>query len=163
MTLALKPSQTGDILARYLFFLPERIKEIVRTLVVKFSRGLEFMTDVRMVSQVSLHTLLVWLCLGVSNYFVFQAFGFELSLEASFFLLVVVSVSILVPSSPGFVGVYHAGTVFTLSQYGIGREDALSFALVLHAAQYIPVTLLGFYFLKKEHLSLKQLEEEAAD
>jgi len=163
MTLALKPSQSGEILTRYLFFLPDRIKEIIKTIVVKFSRGLEFMTDMKMVSNVSLYTLLIWLCLGVSNFFVFQAFDFNLSLEASFFLLVVVSVSILVPSSPGFVGVYHAGTVFTLSQYGIGREDALSFALVLHAAQYIPVTLMGFYFLKKEHLSLKQLEEEASD
>ncbi len=163
MILALKPSQSGDLLTRYLFFLPDRIKELIKTVVVKFSRGLEFMIDLKMVSTVSLHTLLVWLCLGVSNFFVFLAFGFDLSLEASFFLLVVVSVSILVPSSPGFVGVYHAGTVFTLSQYGIGREDALSFALVLHAAQYIPVTLMGFYFLKKEHLSLKQLEEEASD
>lgn len=163
LTLALKPSQSGELLARYLFFLPDRVKEIVKTIVVKFSRGLEFMIDLKMLSNVSLQTLLVWLCLGVSNYFVFLAFDFDLSLEASFFLLVVVSVSILVPSSPGFVGVYHAGTVFTLSQYGIGREDALSFALVLHAAQYIPVTLMGFYFLKKEHLSLKQLEEEAAD
>lgn len=163
MVLALKPSQAGEMLTRYLFFLPDRIKEVVKGVVVKFSRGLEFMIDFKMCSIVSFHTLLVWLCLGVSNYFVFLAFDFDLSLEASFFLLVVVSVSILVPSSPGFVGVYHAGTVFTLSQYGIGREDALSFALVLHAAQYIPVTLMGFYYLKKQHLSLKQLEEEASD
>lgn len=163
LTLALKPNQAGDFLTRYLFFLPDRIKDLVKTIVVKFSHGLAFMIDLKMVSTVSLYTIFVWLCLGISNYFVFLAFGFDLSLEASFFLLVVVSVSILVPSSPGFVGVYHAGTVLTLTQYGIGREDALSFALVLHAAQYIPVTLMGFYFLKKEHLSLKQLEEEAAE
>jgi hypothetical protein len=39
----------------------------------------------------------------------------------------------------------------------------LSFALVLHAAQYFPITLMGLYFLKKEHLSLKRLEEEAVE
>ncbi len=159
--LALRPTQAGELMARYLFFLPERAKVSVKSVVIRFSTGLEFMVHLRDASWVGFQTILVWLFMGASNYFVFLAFGFDLPLEASYFLLVVVSISILVPSSPGFVGVYHAGTVFTLTQYGIGKEDALSFALVLHAAQYIPITLMGFYYLKKEHLSLKQLEREA--
>ena len=161
--LARRPDQAGYYLTRYLFFLPDRIKEAIKAIVLRFSTGLEFMTQVRAASWVGAQTLLIWLLMGISNYFVFMAFGFDLPLEASYFLLVVVSIAILVPSSPGFIGVYHAGTVFTLTQYGIGKEDALSFALVLHAAQYIPITLMGFYYLRKEHLSLKQLEREAVD
>jgi uncharacterized protein (TIRG00374 family) len=159
--LALRPTQAGEKMIRYLFFLPDRVKDTIKTIVVKFSTGLEFMIQAKASSWVSVQTLLIWLLMGASNYFVFVAFGFDLPLEASYFLLVVVSISILVPSSPGFVGVYHAGTVFTLTQYGIGKEEALSFALVLHAAQYIPITLMGFYYLRKEHLSLRQLEREA--
>lgn len=159
--LALRPTQAGERIARYLFFLPDRLKEATKIIVVKFSTGLEFMIQAKASSWVGIQTLFVWLFMGASNYFVFLAFGFRLPLEASYFLLVVVSISILVPSSPGFVGVYHAGTVFTLTQYGIGKEEALSFALVLHAAQYVPITLMGFYYLRKEHLSLKQLEREA--
>jgi len=161
--LALRPDQAGHYLTRYLFFLPDRFKNIIREIIVRFSTGLEFMTRLQTASWVGVQTLVIWLVMGVSNYFVFLAFGFDLPLEASYFLLVVVSIAILVPSSPGFVGVYHAGTVFTLTQYGIGRADALSFALVLHAAQYIPITLMGFYYLKKEHLTLRQLEEEAVE
>jgi uncharacterized protein (TIRG00374 family) len=159
--LAVKPSQAADMMARYLFFLPERAKISMKSIIIRFSAGLEFMMHWRDATWVGLQTILVWVFMGASNYFVFLAFGFNLPLEASYFLLVVVSISILVPSSPGFVGVYHAGTVFTLTQYGIGKEDALSFALVLHAAQYIPITLMGFYYLRKEHLSLKQLERDA--
>jgi len=159
--LALRPSQAGDRLTRYLFFLPERWKQSVRSIVIRFSSGLAFIKQPKAASWVAVQTMFLWICMGGSNYFVFLAFGFDLPLEASFFLLVVVSISILIPSSPGFVGVYHAGTVFTLTRYGIGYEDALSFALVLHAAQYIPITLMGFYYLRKEHLSLKQLEREA--
>jgi hypothetical protein len=114
-----------------------------------------------MVAWVSIQTVILWLFMGISNYFVFEAFGFDLPVTASYVLLVVVSISILIPSSPGFVGVYHAGAVWTLTVYGIGKEDALSFALVLHAAQFFPITLMGLYYLKKEHLSLKRLEEEA--
>ncbi|MBU0984740.1 MAG: flippase-like domain-containing protein [candidate division Zixibacteria bacterium] len=163
LVLAKKPNQTGDFLARYLFFLPGSVRETVRTVVIKFSRGLEFVTQARTASYVAGHTLLIWLVLGVSNYFVFLAFGFDLPIDASYFLLVVVSVSILVPSSPGFVGVYHAGTVFALSQYGIGQEEAVSMALVMHAAQYIPITVIGFYHLRKQHLSLKQLQDDAVE
>jgi uncharacterized membrane protein YbhN (UPF0104 family) len=66
---------------------------------------------------------------------------------------------ILIPSSPGFFGVYHAGTVLTLTLYGVPDVDARAFSIVLHLAQYIPITLMGLYFLKKEHLSLKSIQE----
>jgi uncharacterized protein (TIRG00374 family) len=161
LILAIKPGQTGRLLATYLFFAPDRVRDVIRNIVVKFSRGLEFLSDVRSVVAVAVQTLLIWLLMGLSNIFVFWAFGFRLTLDASYVLLVVVSISILVPSSPGFVGVYHAGAVWSLMAYGISKEDALSCALVLHAAQYIVVTLMGFYFLKKEHLSLQKLGEEA--
>ena len=161
--LALRPEQAGNYLTKYLFFVPERGKEIVRAVVKRFSTGLAFVTQGRIATSVALQTLFLWLCMGFSNYFVFLAFGFKLPLEASYFLLVVVSVSILIPSSPGFIGVYHVAAVLTLSQYGIGGDEAKAFALVLHAAQYIPITLMGFYYLKKEHLSLRQLEAAAGE
>jgi uncharacterized protein (TIRG00374 family) len=163
VSLALKPSQAGNLLTRYLFFVPDNIKTKIAGLVLKFSRGLEFLTDWRKVLAVAVQTLLIWLLMGLSNIFVFKAFDLNLPIDAAYVVLVVVSISILVPSSPGFVGVYHAGAVWSLIQYGVSREDALSCALVLHAAQYIVVTLMGFYFLKKEHLSLKRLEEEATE
>ena len=163
LLLALKPNQVGNVIARYLFFLPDGAKELIRGVVIKFSHGLQFLTDIRTVLHVGLHTLLVWFALGLSNYFVFLVFGFDLPFEASFVLLVFVSISILLPSTPGFLGVYHWAVVFSLKIYGIDHESALSYALVLHAAQYIVVTLMGFYFLKKRHLSLKQLEEEATE
>ena len=161
--LALKPSQVGNMLTRYLFFLPERINELIKNVIVKFSRGLEFLTDLKAVMIVGFHTMVIWILMGLSNYFVFEAFSFDIPLDASFVLLVIVSISILVPSTPGYLGVYHGGVVLSLSFYGIGAEEALSCAIVLHAAQYIVVTLMGFYFLKKEHLSLKQLEDDASD
>lgn len=164
LIMALKPTQAGHLMTRYLVFAPDAAKEKIHSIVIKFSRGLEFIKNFKFTSLVLIQTVLIWILMGISNYFVFLAFGFNLPLSASFVLLVVVSISILVPSSPGFVGVYHAGTVWTLSNYpGISQAQALSFAIVLHAAQYIPITLMGFYYLRKEHLSLKTLEAEAVE
>lgn len=161
LLMAHRPAKAGGMLTRYLFFAPDSVKERVQQIVLRFARGLEFITDPKALISVTAQTVLIWVVMGLSNYFVFIAFGFDLPLAASYVLLVVVSVSILIPSSPGFVGVYHAGTVWTLLQYNVSKEQALSFAIVLHAAQYIPITVMGFYFLRKEHLSLKRLEAEA--
>lgn len=161
--LALKPAQTGHLLTKYLFFIPVSVKESIESIIIKFSKGLEFLTNIKSVISVGIQTLLIWLLMGFSNIFIVFAFDLDLPIDALYVLLVFVSISILVPSSPGFVGVYHAGAVWALKNYGIGNAEALSFAIVLHAAQYIVVTMMGFYYLKKEHLSLKKLEEEATE
>ena len=159
--LAVRPKSVGETLARYLFFLPDATKEFTKGIILRFSRGLEFLRNWKAVLSITLQTLLIWILMGVSNYFVFAAFDFDLPLDAAFVLLVIVSISILLPSSPGFVGVYHVGVVWSLNVYGVERERALSCAIVLHVVQYLVITIMGFYFLKKEHLSLKRLEEEA--
>jgi hypothetical protein len=161
LVLALSPQRAGNLIAKLFPFLSPVTREKIAQTVLKFSKGLEFIKSPRDLGMVSVLTAILWFLMGLSNWFVFQAFGFDAPLAASFVLLVVVSVSILVPSSPGFVGVYHAGTVWTLLNYGIDKEHALSFALVLHAAQYIPITIMGFYYLRKSHLSLAKLEEQS--
>lgn len=162
LTLALRPEKAGHYLTRFLPFAPERFKQKIQQTILKFSRGLEFLSDLRSVTSITVQTILIWLLMGYSNYFVFEAFGLDLPLDASFVVLVLVSISILVPSSPGFVGVYHGGAVIALSFYGISREEALPCVLVMHAAQYLTVTIVGFIYLKKEHLSLRKLEDEAS-
>ncbi len=161
LIIAHKPERVGQIMTKYLFFLPKKITGKVTSIVEKFADGLKFFKNIKTVFSVGLQTILLWLLMGASNYFVFLAFGFDIQFEASFVLLVVVSILIMAPSSPGFIGVYHKGVILSLGLYGILGEKAVACALVLHATQYVVITLMGFYYLKKEHLSLKELEETA--
>ncbi len=163
IVIVFKPERAGRLITKYMFFFPETIKRKIELTVMKFSKGLLFLKNWKETAWVSGHTMLIWLCMGISNIFIFYAFGFDLPIYASYVLLVVVSISILIPSSPGFIGVYHAGVVFTLSRFGVDTNSAVSCSIVLHAAQFIPITLMGFYYLKKEHLSLRQLKEEALE
>ncbi|MBN2226582.1 MAG: flippase-like domain-containing protein [candidate division Zixibacteria bacterium] len=163
VVIVLKPEGSGRLLTKYLFFLPDSIKAKIQNTVLKFSKGLLFLKDWRQTAWVTAHTIFLWLFMGISNIFIFYAFGFDLPIYASYVLLVVVSISILIPSSPGFIGVYHGGVIWTLHFFNIEQSSAISCAIVLHAAQFLPITLLGFYYLKKEHLSLKQLQKEALD
>jgi len=44
--------------------------------------------------------------------------------------------------------------VLALSVFGVSRVDALSFSLLLHASQFVPVTVWGLLLLVVEHVSL---------
>ena len=69
-------------------------------------------------------------------------------------MIAAVSLAMFIPSIPGHIGVYHLASVVTLSIYGISEADARAFSIVLHLVQYIPTTLIGWFFLKRTHLSL---------
>ncbi|MCK5126510.1 MAG: flippase-like domain-containing protein [candidate division Zixibacteria bacterium] len=158
-------SSRGDreshILKWLLALIPKNIRPRIENLVARFATGMIFMRDWKRVFWVTFHTFMIWVIMGLSNYFILLAFDMSLNISASFVILVVVSILIMVPASPGFVGVYHYGAALSLSFYNIDHSTALSCSIVMHATQYLVVTLAGFYYLRREHLSLKQIEEEA--
>lgn len=135
-----------------------RIQNLAGEITEKFARGLRMHHNVPTTIGVAGSSLIIWFILGISNYFVLLALGFDhLPVEASFVVLVVVSLMISVPSSPGYVGVFHWGVQVSLRIYGLNDGQALAVAIVLHAAQYIPITLLGLYHLRREHLTLSHV------
>jgi hypothetical protein len=56
--------------------------------------------------------------------------------------------------------VFHWATQISLQIYGLKQSEGLAVAIILHAAQYIPITLLGFYFLRREHFRLSSVGDE---
>ena len=53
------------------------------------------------------------------------------------------NLGMLLPSSPGALGVYEAVAVAVLTLWGVPRDQALAAALLDHMVQFIPVTLAG--------------------
>ena len=53
----------------------------------------------------------------------------------------------LVPSSPGYVGVFHYLVQQVLTQAGVRLGQATVYAVLVHAALIVPVTLLGLYYV----------------
>ena len=138
-----------------------RVQQLSQDITEKFARGLRVHHNWPTTLGVAGSSLFLWVVMGISNYFVFLALGFHLPWEASFVVLVVVSLMISVPSTAGFVGVYHWATQISLQIYGLSKSEAMAVAIVLHAAQYIPITVLGFYHLRREHLRLRTADGTA--
>jgi uncharacterized protein (TIRG00374 family) len=69
--------------------------------------------------------------------------GLGLGWEGVLSVFAVSGLSMLLPSSPGAIGVYEALTVTLLKRWGVEQDEALAIALVSHMVQFVPVTLSG--------------------
>ena len=71
------------------------------------------------------------------------AAGLGLSFGAALSVFALSSLGMLLPSSPGAIGVYEAVAVAALRAHDVPHDQALAAALFAHMAQFIPVTLSG--------------------
>ena len=73
------------------------------------------------------------------------------------FALLVTSLGMVVPSTPGYIGVFHGLVVLALAPFGVATTQAMSIALVWHAVNYIVLSLWGLIMLSVHGTSLGQV------
>jgi uncharacterized protein (TIRG00374 family) len=102
---------------------------------------------------------IVWCVNAVSFQALFPAFGIELGFGAAVLVQGMIVVFIATPSTPGFVGTFEAAIVAALALYGVPGDRALAYALVYHAATFVPITLLGLWSASRT-IGWTQLKQE---
>jgi hypothetical protein len=87
--------------------------------------------------------ILYWIIMIGSN---LQTNGTLLPIQAAFLVMTITSLAVVVPSSPGYVGVFHFGAQVTLNTvFGVDKSAALSYAFVIHGFTYLWLIILGVY------------------
>jgi len=161
----------------YFLYRPDTLDRAVRAVIGPFSKGFaekasvmagSFITglgvvkDKRLLSLILFYSAVHWGLLWTPLYLLFKAFGLHYGVYESVFMLVVMCFSVALPSTPGYVGTFHAAATGGLMLLGMEAEPALGVAILAHAASYVPVTLLGFYYLYKANMSLRGLKKAEA-
>jgi uncharacterized membrane protein YbhN (UPF0104 family) len=72
-----------------------------------------------------------------------RALGLAIGFPLAIVLLLGINLALVLPSMPAGAGVFEAGATLVLLIAGFGKEDAVAFAVLYHAVQVIPVTLIG--------------------
>jgi uncharacterized protein (TIRG00374 family) len=137
--------------------LPDRVGRSGRRLLDSFRAGLDVLGDARALLLTALMSILIWVVNAAGVEAMFRAFSLELPLYASFLLLGVIAVALVLPSAPGYVGPFQVGTVQGLALVGVTRDTALSLSIVYHLANYIPITIVGLAYLSALNLTLGEL------
>lgn len=89
------------------------------------------------------YSLICWLLIALATWCALVGTGASNSLTVAIFSLCTTTLSLVIPSTPGSIGVYHYFAILSLTVLGINREVAFSFAILAHAVNYITVAAFG--------------------
>jgi uncharacterized protein (TIRG00374 family) len=131
-------------------FLPQRIREQTSGIMHKFLDGLESLRSPFNILMVFFTSVLIWLLETAKYWFVMHAFTFRVSYFALMLLNGVANLATTIPAAPGYIGTWEAVTKAVLMAYGVPVAEALGYAVVLHMALWLPITLLGAYYMTRE-------------
>lgn len=162
--LKLKPHVVIRFLGIITRFLSKRIRDKLINIIDSFQKGIVAFENKRSYPIVFILSIVIWM--GYAGLFVFGFYAFnfieayDIPIGASLVVLVVTTISILVPSSPGYVGTYHWLCMIALGLFGIPESAALGFAIVIHAVSMIPVAFVGVVFALREGINIVKIGEQ---
>jgi glycosyltransferase 2 family protein len=141
--------------------LPTRFATLVEGLAESFARALALVhSPVRLARLLGL-SLLAW-CLELGLFFVLLlSFGLPASYPLALLVGSAANFATLVPSSPGYAGTFDGVLIKVLQDVaGIASGTAAAYDLVVHAALFLPVVVLGSLLLWRSHMTFGQITHE---
>lgn len=135
--------RAAHVLLRPLRSLPFVPAEAVERAPRQFVLGLSGLLSARVAMASFAWTTLSWAVLGIGFWLVMEASALALSPLAGLLVVIGIGLAMILPSSPAALGVFEGATVVVLGAYGIEASAALSYALVLHALNVVPLFVVA--------------------
>ncbi len=134
--------------------IPSKLREPVGRIIEKFTEGLRVLRSPLQSLLVMAQSVLIWVIETGLYWGVMKAMGLELTFRSLLMVVGIVNLVLLVPAAPGGLGTFDAATKSMMELFGVNPENALSYALLLRVALWLPVTLVGAFFFVKEGFGL---------
>jgi uncharacterized protein (TIRG00374 family) len=155
-----RTAQTLHFVDRIAGPFPQRVREMVRKLLRSFLEGFGIFQRSEHFWTIAWQSVVIWLFYAATIYFTLEAFSlndkFHLPPGASFIILVMISIGIMIPAAPGYVGTFHWICQQALVLFNVSESESLSFAVIMHISNFIPVTAVGFFYYYKQHVDFRE-------
>ncbi len=119
----------------------------VKNEALSFRQGLGHLVSREHMIPVWGASIFAWITAFAINYLIFHSLDIRVPITVAVLVTCVTNMAMLVPSSPGYIGVFHAAATLVLVPFGVSASRALSFAIVAHLVNVIPVSIIGAIFL----------------
>ena len=137
---------------------PATLRARLLEALITFVHGLSVFRNFRLFALAIITSFAIWIGYAAGVYLMILAFDINLSFFDAFIVLIIVTLGVTLPSTPGFVGVMEGGIVFGLNGlFGIDKTQAFAMAVVYHVSQYIPITVGGIIALWLERMSMTEI------
>ena len=162
---AMFPKPTEAVVEWFINHLvPSRFRAQILGLATRFLSGLEALNSPIAVLKIFAVSVLIWLLETGKYWFVMRGFPFHVSFFTLMLMNGIVNLTTTIPSAPGYWGTFDKPGIEVLKVYNVPEGIAASYTIVLHIALWVPITVLGAYFLARTGLhwtdAIKQVKEE---
>jgi glycosyltransferase 2 family protein len=130
--------------------IPARIRTQTSGIMNKFLDGLESLRSPANVLMVFLTSVIIWLLETVKYWFVMHAFSFNTSFFTLMLMNGVVNLATTLPGAPGYIGTFDLPGIAILTAANVNQAVATGYTFVLHVALWLPITVLGAYYMTRE-------------
>lgn len=149
--LALRPEVARRLYVWAFGLIPaERVREGLIGFSDRFMDGLASLRSPADLAMTFGTSVLIWLTETTKYWFVMHAFDFEVSFFVLMLMTAIVNLATTLPSSPGYVGTFDEPGIEILKVFGVETNIAAAYTFVLHAALWLPITLLGVYYMARQ-------------
>ena len=122
----------------------DKISLPVLRVLENFSNGFSLIRRPRTIFISSCYTLAIWILTAFSYYLLALGCpGINLSFTELTAVMIIVCFFIVLPSAPGYWGLWEAGGIFAMSLFGVSAKDAAGYTLINHVIQMLPVIITG--------------------
>ena len=128
-----------------------------------FTKGTELLKSSQHMFAIIGFSLVSWVGHVLAIYFLFLSFGFKLSVATAAVVMIINTIILMVPITPGNSGTFELAVSLSLAAFSVGRTDAVMFALALHLLDLLPIFTLGMAFFWHEKVSLREFKDEHED
>ncbi|MBN1105926.1 MAG: flippase-like domain-containing protein [Deltaproteobacteria bacterium] len=140
--------------------LPPQVHKKVLDFLEKFIAGIVPLRSGPDYAIVILLSIGIWVLYGLIFHLTLHAFDFfeiyQLPWFAGLIPLVVTTLAIVIPSSPGYVGTYHYLCQVAMAMFGVPAGPALSFGTAVHAVNFLPILIAGLILAYYEGVQITQ-------
>jgi uncharacterized protein (TIRG00374 family) len=160
-TLVFFPKQLLRLFELFARRVSPTIEERGRKMLETFIHGLSVLRSPGRFAAVLGWSIAHWLLNAIGFWLSFKALGITAPFSAALFLQAFIALGTAVPALPGFFGVFEYMSVQGLSVYGVGQEQAATWAIGYHLLSFIPITLIGAYYFARLGVKLRDLQPVA--
>jgi glycosyltransferase 2 family protein len=137
--LMLKPSSFN----RFLHLIPQKYRKRFETGVTSFTDAAKFIKNGKLILSVSISSIMIWCLTLLSAFTILWGLGIILPIHAYLFLIAAGVLSVVIPSTSGGIGVYHAVATAALILFNVAPDKALAYAVIAHGVDFVPGVMIG--------------------
>ncbi len=138
-------------------WLPKKLLSFGTGLLQHISDGLSVLTNLKSFVQAAMHTIIIWVAIIASYWFILKAFAIDFSISQIVFVMGSGLVGSLIPTPGGSAGAFHVAAQKGLTLLGMEQNLGASIAIAVHFISFGSPFIWALFYLMRVDVSFEQL------